>query len=491
MAYDLGTGQMVVFSGEMGAGPPQVADTWIWDGSNWSQVSPATSPSARQGATMAYDAATRQLILFGGETGTNSGLLNDTWTWDGTNWTQLTPGTSPPARYDASMAYDPANGTVMLFGGFGAVDNSDDLNDTWIWDGSTWSQAAPAASPPVRTNAGLAYDPANGGLVLFGGTGPAPFGQAAPPSAFLNDTWTWNGTNWTQQNPAASPPARTGADLAYDGATGQDILFGGTGSDGSSLNDTWAWDGSAWTPVTTSASPPPRGSAVMAYDGATGQVVLFSGWNGFEQPDTWNLGVAAPVVTGVSPASGPLAGGTSVTITGSGFTGATAVKFGSAAASSFTVNSDASITAAAPAAVGVGPVDVTVTTPSGTSATRSADQYAYTYPFAGYLSPVDNPPVVNQVNGGRAIPMRFSLGGNYGLTVIASGYPTATQVSCSSGAPVDAGTLTEAAGNSGLQYNSGTYTYVWKTSKSWAGTCQQFDMRLADGTDHVAVFQFT
>jgi hypothetical protein len=200
----------------------------------------------------------------------------------------------------------------------------------------------------------------------------------------------------------------------------------------------------------------------------------------------------APAVTGVSPGSGPVSGGTSVTITGSGLTGATGVSFGGTAASSFTVNGDTSITATAPAATAAGPVDVTVTTPSGTSATSSADQYTYTYPFAGYQAPVDNPPTVNQVNAGQAIPMQFSLGGSYGLNIIAPGYPTATQISCATGAPVNTGTLTDTAGGSGLQYDSatGTYTYVWKTSKSWARTCQQFDLRLNDGTDHTADFQF-
>lgn len=130
----------------------------------------------------------------------------------------------------------------------------------------------------------------------------------------------------------------------------------------------------------------------------------------------------------------------------------------------------------------------TTTTTAPTTTTTSAPIFAFT----GWQPPVDNPPTVNEVNGGQAIPMKFSLGGNQGLDVIASGYPTATQLNCSTGAPVNTGTLTDTAGGSGLQYDSGTgtYTYVWKTSKSWAGTCQQFDMRLVDGTDHTALFKF-
>jgi len=82
-------------------------------------------------------------------------------------------------------------------------------------------------------------------------------------------------------------------------------------------------------------------------------------------------------VSGISPNSGPAAGGTNVTITGAGFTGAIGVSFGSNAASSFTVDSDTQITAISPAG-NSGPVDVTVTTPTGTSATGAADQFTYT-----------------------------------------------------------------------------------------------------------------
>ena len=84
---------------------------------------------------------------------------------------------------------------------------------------------------------------------------------------------------------------------------------------------------------------------------------------------------SGPSITGVSPATGPVAGGTAVTITGSGFTGAPAVLFGSAAATTFSVVSSTKITAAAPA--GSGWVDVTVATASGTSATSPADQFGY------------------------------------------------------------------------------------------------------------------
>ena len=137
---------------------------------------------------------------------------------------------------------------------------------------------------------------------------------------------------------------------------------------------------------------------------------------------------AGPVVTGVSPSSGPVAGGTTVTITGTGFTGATGVDFGSAAASSVTVNGDTSITATAPATAIAGPVDVTVTTPAGTSAAGAADQYLYpdeySYPAAGAAS-VDNlgPPVaaVDQNGNPIDIPYYIKPGADYSLTSQADG----------------------------------------------------------------------
>jgi hypothetical protein len=114
------------------------------------------------------------------------------------------------------------------------------------------------------------------------------------------------------------------------------------------------------------------------------------------------------------------------------------------------------------------------------------------YPFTGFLPPVANPPAVNMVNAGQSIPLQFQLGGNQGMNIIAAGYPTAQQVSCASGAPINTSTETDTAGSSGLQYNAttGTYTYVWKTSKASKGTCQVFTLKLNDGTTHTANFQY-
>jgi hypothetical protein len=131
---------------------------------------------------MAYEAGHAQVVLFGGLRRSDSDYLGDTWTWDGTDWTQRTPTHSPSARYAHAMAYDAAHAHVVLFGGYsGSL-----LGDTWTWDGTDWTQRTPTHSPSVRYAHAMAYDAAQAGVVLFGGGG----------HTYLGDTWTWNGTDW-------------------------------------------------------------------------------------------------------------------------------------------------------------------------------------------------------------------------------------------------------------------------------------------------------
>ena len=112
--------------------------------------------------------------------------------------------------------------------------------------------------------------------------------------------------------------------------------------------------------------------------------------------------------------------------------------------------------------------------------------------FNGFFSPVNNPPTINTVKGGSAIPVKFSLGGDFGLAIFAAGSPSSQQVTCVGGAPLDAIEQTVSAGASGLQYDpvADQYTYVWKTQKSWGGTCRLLTLQLSDGSAHTALFSF-
>ena len=119
-------------------------------------------------------------------------------------------------------------------------------------------------------------------------------------------------------------------------------------------------------------------------------------------------------MTEVNPNSGPTRGGKFVRLTGSGFTGATTVNFGTVAASNLTVISDTQLTVTSPAGA-KGTVDVTVTSPAGTSTTTSADHYSYADP--------EGEPVVTDVN-----PKNGPVGGGQLVTVIGQRFTGATGV---------------------------------------------------------------
>jgi Tol biopolymer transport system component len=136
------------------------------------------------------------------------------------------------------------------------------------------------------------------------------------------------------------------------------------------------------------------------------------------------------------------------------------------------------------------PIPLTETDPPAENA--RLDWGPLLYDFAGFLKPVDNLPITNEVKAGRAVPVKFSLGGDQGFDVFAAGYPKSQQIDCDSAMPVDTLEQTATAGESGLSYEAATgeYSYVWKTEKSWAGTCRQLAVKLDDGTVHRASFTF-
>jgi hypothetical protein len=114
------------------------------------------------------------------------------------------------------------------------------------------------------------------------------------------------------------------------------------------------------------------------------------------------------------------------------------------------------------------------------------------YNFMGFSPPVDNPPMVNVAKAGRAVPVKFSLDGYYDMDILKAGYPGSQQIDCDSLDPVDIVVGTVTSGSRDLSYKKGTeeYTYIWKTEKAWAGSCRQLILKLNDGTEHLAYFEF-
>ncbi len=148
-----------------------------------------------------------------------------------------------------------------------------------------------------------------------------------------------------------------------------------------------------------------------------------------------------------------------------------------------------------PATAGVGtfPVSVRVTDVTGLSAAASTT-VTVVYQWTGFFRPLVNPPAVMSARAGRAVPVAFGLGGDQGLGILAIGFPVSLEVDCATLAPVPGAVEAATAnpGGSGLTYDpsTGTYTYVWKTEKAWAGSCRLLSVRLVDGSTHEAYVRF-
>jgi hypothetical protein len=310
-AYDSANQKLVLFGGfnnpTHNAGT-FFSDTWLWNGTTWTNANPAHHPSGRDGAAMAYDATSGKVILFGGFDGSTQQA--DTWAWNGTDWTQLAPQHSPSARGWSALDRD-VNGQLILFGGY----NGNGLSDTWQWNGADWIQLNPATVPTPRADHAMAYDAAHGKLVMFGGGNWVSTNYVSQ----YGDTWTWNGTDWTHAS-TVGPHARSDVYMTYDAPLGRVVMFGGYDNDASSASasdfqDTWSWTGTAWGTLAPLAKPSKRDSGAMTYFPPTGKTVLFGGYDAVAwagnldagEADTWVLSfataVSGPAISTVSSAT--------------------------------------------------------------------------------------------------------------------------------------------------------------------------------------------
>jgi hypothetical protein len=112
--------------------------------------------------------------------------------------------------------------------------------------------------------------------------------------------------------------------------------------------------------------------------------------------------------------------------------------------------------------------------------------------FGGFEAPL-NSDLVNIAKAGSGIPVRFSLGGDFGLDIFKSGYPKFVAAICTSGEPTDPVEETVTDSKSGLKYDAetGLYTYVWKTDKKLSGRCGSLVLMFTDGSQYPVKFSFT
>lgn len=284
-------------------------------GHDWQAMPIAGGPQDRWGMGMSFDEQRNELVVFGGFDSINAVPLTGTWTFDGVTWTQHNPAASPSARYFPNMCYDSARQRTVLFSGTGIAP----LNDTWEWDGANWSAVTTTTSPTSRSFAKMDFDSARGVTMLAGHTG----------SGLLQaDFWEYDGTNWQQR---ASPPLPAGASpgtLIFDEARSEALLIGSYDSTGST-GLVFAWDGAQWGPRPGlgytpnlgglgSATADPTGNFVLrlaagvnsqvltAWDGNNWQTLSTTGPSPRFAPAMWSMSTATYVFGGVDASNSTL-----------------------------------------------------------------------------------------------------------------------------------------------------------------------------------------
>ncbi len=213
----------------------------------------------------------------------------------------------PPARTDAAIAYDAADGTVVMFGGQG---KSASLGDTWTWDGSSWTQQHPATSPPALSGAEMTYDPVSHDVVLVGGdrltvgpiegnvcTSPGSTGSGSASGSAGSGGSTGSGTKWIP--PANATPAEA---PIPDGKLSTPLLDTGCGFTDSQNAATWLWNGADWSKASGSTPAVNSGGWSLVTDPVSGRALLLATEPWVAEPDSpiAQPAIACPMQTTVT-----------------------------------------------------------------------------------------------------------------------------------------------------------------------------------------------
>jgi hypothetical protein len=215
------------------------ASIYEFDGNEWKTfTTPDKRPATSIQASMVYDATLKKTVVYGGY---NGNYVDETWTWDGSKWAEI-EGKDPHFRGLAMMFYDPISKKTVLYGGVGRTQRDGTLvrfADTWTFNGKDWVEATSVNSPPSRYGAAIAFNPADNKVHMFGGTNEKV--------EFIAEHWVWDGAKWSKVDGGTLPPARMNARMAWDPTLQQFVLFGGYA--GYYLSDLWVLEGTTWRPV--------------------------------------------------------------------------------------------------------------------------------------------------------------------------------------------------------------------------------------------------
>jgi len=265
------------------------SDFWRYDNGSWTEIAVQNGPVGCVTPTAAFDTDRSKLVVVCADAGS-------TFEWDGTEWKSFTGlKTLPPFHRFASMSYDPTLKKTVLFGGF---DGSNYLDQTWMWDGTSWTQQKKSPAP-ARSLASMWYDLTLKKTVIYGGIGRL---TSTDRVTRYDDMWTFDGNGWTQLKPTGGTPGmRYGAETAIDPRSNHVLVFGGLRVDTEApvppsttptqvqvyVNDMWEWDGSVWKQVSAENTPPARENGRIAYDVTRDEMAMFGGYAGHFLSDLW------------------------------------------------------------------------------------------------------------------------------------------------------------------------------------------------------------
>ncbi|MCA8974232.1 MAG: hypothetical protein KDC98_05890 [Planctomycetes bacterium] len=277
-----------------------VGDQWSWDGGAWTLLTPSVPLPARRNHEVVFDPGRNVAVAFGGQTLAGPTIVNQTYEYDGVagTWTQTSPVASPPARWNFGMAYDAATSRVIAADGESS--GATTLNDTWAYDGATWTQllSGNGRQTAAMTTAGIHGVLLHGGRFTIGTT-----------VLFQQDLRRWDPEYslwWSHDNQV--PTTDTGG--AFDPVAGRTVIRhrvytylwdGATYSVGAAsppycvgplcrdplrqelVTQSWpvagthVWASGAWSDVTPSGQPPARFGHAMAFDATRGTIILWGG----------------------------------------------------------------------------------------------------------------------------------------------------------------------------------------------------------------------
>ena len=245
---------------------PVLGDTLEWDGTSWTTVA-VGGPPARFEHCLAFDSQRNVVVMFGGQDWITP--HTDTWEYDGVSWSQIaTPVLHPSARIGSAMCFDSVRNKTVVFGGYGGSATGL-LSDTWEWNGTSWNQVnLPGPLPAPRRDHAMVFDAARGVVVMFGGR---------DWNSVSGGTWEYAGTHWYQVTTASEPPFVVDHSMVYHAGRQRVVAYSGEDLQGQRYDDTWTYDGQAWSLLPTGNEPTAVSSSASLYDPTRNTMVATGG----------------------------------------------------------------------------------------------------------------------------------------------------------------------------------------------------------------------